>query len=306
MKVLVTEEIHEGGLKYLESKGITVLRRFGISYEELLKEVPHVDALSIRSFLPIDRQVFEKGVNLKVIGMNGIGLNHIDMAAAKEKGIPVINCPDGSLDSVAELAVGLMLSVARNIVSSCEHVKEGGWKKTPYMGTQLRGKTLGIIALGKIGLRVAKICQAMGMEVIAFDPYCTESFAKENNVKLVSLEELVSTADVISIHAPLTPETKGLLGKKEIDKMKKGVIIVNAGRGGIICEEAAYEGLKSGKIGGMGLDVLAVEPPQKVTPLLEFSTVVVTPHLGATTREAQELISKIIAEKVAEVLLAKA
>jgi D-3-phosphoglycerate dehydrogenase len=305
MKVIITEKIHESGPELLESKGIQVSRRFGITYQELSNEIQDADAIIVRNMIPIDKNLMEKGKKLKAIAMNGIGLNHIDTAYAKEKGIAVINCPEGSIDSVAELTIGIMLSVARKIPSSHQHVKQGGWEKNKYIGTQLKGKTLGVVAIGKIGSRVAKICQAMGMNVIAFDPYCPENIAREMNVKLVSLDELITQSDVITIHAPLTPETKDMLSDEQVAKMKDGVIILNMGRGGILSEQAAYNGLKSGKIGGIGLDVTVAEPPGKDFPLLEFDNVVITPHIGASTKEAQEYISKAVAGKVADILLGK-
>ncbi len=303
MRVLITEKIHESGPQLLTLKGFEVICKFGMSVAELTTEIADVDALIVRSRVQVSREIMMLGKELKVIGMHGIGLDHIDLEAARELGITVLNVTDGNLDSTAELAVSLMLSVARKIVPANNDVKNGSWNTNHFIGTQLKGKTLGIIALGKIGARVAKICSAIGMDVVAFDPYCSAEIASDLKVTLINLDDLVAKADVITVHAPLTSQTKYLIADEEIDKMKNGVIIINAARGGILSEAAVYRGLKNGKIGGMGLDVLEEEPVNKNCDLLQFDNVVITPHIGARTNEAQVYVSQAISEKIANFLL---
>lgn len=302
MKVLIAEKIHEAGPSYLVEKGLEVIEKYEITEAELEKEIASVDAMIVRSRIKITRQLMACGKKLKVIGMHGIGLDHIDLAAAKELGIVVLNVPDGNVDSTAELTVGLMMSVARRIVPACNDVKNHGWNTNQFIGTQLKGKTLGIIALGKVGIRVARICAAIGMDILAFDPYCSKQDAERLGVSLISLGDLIARSDVITIHAPLTAETKNLIADEQITGMKDGVILINAARGGILSEEAACRGLKSGKIAGIGLDVLVDEPPERDLPLLQFDNVVITPHIGARTQEAQVYVSKSICQKVTEFL----
>ncbi|MGI6604931.1 MAG: hydroxyacid dehydrogenase [bacterium] len=299
-RILVTEPIDPAGIAGFEEYADVTLG-FDADRERLLKLVADHDALVVRTKYQIDREFIDHGPRLKVIAMNGIGLNHIDVDYAKEKGIAVLNVPDASNDSVAELTIGLMLGLARRITPAFASVRNGEWIKGPFVGTELKDKTLGIIALGKIGSRVAHIAQAIGMKVIAFDPFVTPEAAARMNVTLVSLDGLIEQADVISIHAPLTKDTYHLLGAEQLAKMKKGSFIVNAGRGGIVDEDAVYEALTSGHLGGFACDVMETEPPGK-NRLFDLPNVLVTPHIGGSTQEAQRRIGLRLAAQIKEII----
>lgn len=297
IKVLITEVIHEEGIKYLEEI-VQVDCRFGISQEELLCIISEYDGMIVRSDTKVDRKIIDAGTKLKVVGMAGIGLNHIDLEYAKEKNVAVYNVKDGSNDSVAELTIGLMLNMVRKINEAVNAIKlNNQWDKYGYTGVELKEKTLGIIALGKTGSRVAKVCQALGMEVIAYDPYIDKAKAAKIGVSLVGFDEFLEKADVISIHAPLTKKTYHLIGEEQIKKMKKGSYILNLGRGGIINEKALYIALLEGHLAGAAVDVMEIEPPGK-SKLFELDNFIVTPHIGAGTLEAQQYISMKIAKKV--------
>ncbi len=297
MKLIITEKIHEVGIDYLK-KFAEVDCEFGITREELLEKLENYDAMIVRVGIQIDKEVIDRGKNLKAIGMAGIGLNHIDVEYAREKGIAVFNVPEGSNDSVAELTIALMLNIARKIYPAVKSVKvENQWDKHTFVGRQLKDKVLGIVALGKIGSRVARISQAFGMHVIAYDPFIDKTKAEELNVELVELDDLLSRADFVSIHAPLTKQTYHLIGQEQISRMKKGAFLINLGRGGVVDEESLYNALKEGHLAGAAVDVMEKEPPGK-SQLFELENFVATPHIGAGTIEAQEYISKSIAEKV--------
>ncbi|MGI6096808.1 MAG: hydroxyacid dehydrogenase [Dethiobacteria bacterium] len=299
-KVLIAEKIHRSGLNLLKEK-VDLHELYNPSYEELIRNVYDKEAIIVRGAVGINKEIIDNAPELKVIGVGAIGTNHIDVAYAKEKGIEVYNVPAGSTYAVPELTIGLMITVARKIVPAYHSVLEGEWDKHTYQGRQLKDKALGIIALGKIGSRVAKLAQAFDMNVIAFDPYVKPELAKEVGVKLVDIDTLCERADVISIHAPLTEDTRDLINEERIKKMKPGVIILNMGRGGILNEDAAYRAIKEGRIYGLGLDVMEKEPPGK-SRLFELENVVVTPHIGAATDESQQVIALEIAEKVLKAL----
>ncbi|MDK2836485.1 MAG: D-3-phosphoglycerate dehydrogenase / 2-oxoglutarate reductase [Thermosediminibacterales bacterium] len=297
MKVIITEKIHDAGIEILK-KYADVDCKFGISREELLENVEKYDAMIVRVGIQIDKEIIDKGKNLKAIGMAGIGLNHIDVEYAKQKGIGVFNVPDGSNNSVAELTMALMLNIARKVNAAVNSVKfNNEWDKHAYVGRQLKGKVLGILALGKIGSRVAKFAQAFDMKVIAYDPFIDKARAEEINVELVELDELLQRADIVSIHTPLTKQTYHLIGDEQINKMKKGAFLLNLGRGGVVDEESLYKALKEGHLAGAAVDVMEQEPPGK-SKLFELDNFIATPHIGAGTIEAQEYISKSIAEKI--------
>lgn len=301
MKLIVTETIHSSGIKLLK-KYMEVDCNFQISREELKGKIKDYDVAIIRSDIKFDRELLECGEKLKVIGMAGIGIDHIDQDYCKEKDIAIFNVPEGSNNAVAELAIALILNVMRKVYPAVKSVKdEYRWDKTVYVGRELKGKTLGIIAIGKIGSRLAKFAQAFEMKVIAYDPYISAEKAQKNNIKLVQLEELFTQADLISIHAPLTKQTYHMISKEQIDKMKDGVYLFNFGRGPIIDEDSLYIGLKSGKIAGVGVDVMEKEPPGK-SKLFEFDNFIVTPHIGAGTVEAQKYISEEISKKILKYL----
>jgi len=301
MKVLVSDPIAEEGVQKLREAGFAVDERPGLPPEELLQIIADYDGLIVRSATKVTRQVIEHGVNLKAIGRAGIGLDNIDLEAARERGIKVLNTPGATSISVAELTIGHMLALARHIPQATASLKAGRWEKKKLMGTELYGKTLGIIGLGRIGREVAKRALALGMDLIAYDPYIKEESVRELGVKLLPLDDLLAHADYITIHVPLTPETHHLLGEREFAKMRDGVRIVNCARGGVVDEKALYQALVSGKVAGAALDVFEEEPP-KDNPLLQLENVIATPHLGASTVEGQRRAGVEIAEKMIEAL----
>jgi D-3-phosphoglycerate dehydrogenase len=252
----------------------------------------------VRSRTKVTKQLMEKGVRLKIVGRVGAGVDNIDSEAAKKSGIVVLNTPEAPSDSVAELTIGLMLTIARRISFADYSMKDGKWAKKELEGLLLNGKTLGLIGLGNIGAKVAKIAKALGMKIVIFKrtPPSRE-LLELLEAEFVPLGELLRRSDVVSIHIPLTDQTTGLIGEKELSLMKKGAILVNTSRGGIVNEDELLKALKSGRLGGAGLDVYCVEPPKNLE-LVQLLNVVCTPHIGAQTEEAQKAASVLLAEKI--------
>jgi len=299
MKILVTDGIEKEALEKLKSSyQVDVIE---VSPDELMEKVSEYDALIVRGRTKVTAKVIEKGRNLKVIGRAGIGVDNIDVIEATKNKIAVVNAPTGSTISVAELAIGHMLSLARRLPQADKSIKNNKWEKKKFMGVELYGKTLGLLGSGRIGAEVAKRAQAFGMITIAYDPYLPLAIAEKNNIELVEKERLYSEADFLSVHAALTSETKGMVGSKEIALMKKTAFIVNCARGEIIQESALAEALKSGIIAGAALDVFEKEPPTD-SPLLNLDNVSFTPHIGASTQEAQYRAGMMIVEQVDKVL----
>lgn len=298
-KVLVVERISEEGLKVLgEAPEIVVEMDLEMDRKSLLARIPEYDALIVRSKVKVDKELIEAAKALKIIGRAGNGIDNIDIEAATQRGILVANTPESNTMSAAELAVGLMLAQARNIPQATSHLKAGHWNRNLFKGTELYGKTLGIIGLGRIGSLVAVRMQAFGMKVVAYDPYITdERFEKYGVEKKETLEELIVESDFITIHTPKTEETVGMIGEREIGWMKKGIRLVNDARGGIIQEKALYEALKTGRVASAGIDVFEEEPSPD-NPLFQLDNIVVTPHLGASTYEAQQNVGETIAMQV--------
>ncbi len=307
IKILISDPLAKEGVEILKSnKGFKVDEVSKLSESELLKKIKGYDALVIRSGTTVTEKVIKAADKLKVIGRAGVGLDNVDVKAASKKGIVVMNAPAGNTISTAEHAFSLMLSLSRNIPQSDQSVKQGKWDRKKYMGVELYGKTLGIIGLGRIGSAFAKRAQSFDMKVIAYDPFLSEDKAKSLNIEPVSLDALLKRADFITIHTPLTDETKHLLDEKAFKKMKKGVRIVNAARGGIISEKALAKALKSGKVAGAALDVYETKAKPPVdSPVMGIDNVITTPHLGASTEEAQVNVAIDIAKCVSEALLGK-
>lgn len=297
MKVLITDPIDKEGVEILKGAGLSVDERPGLPPDELLKVIPEYDALVVRSATKVTREVIEQGKNLKVIGRAGVGLDNVDRDAAREKGIKVLNTPEATSVSVAELALGMMFACARPIVQGTVSLKEGKWEKKRLHGFELFGKTLGIIGLGRIGKELAARARALGMEVIAYDPQVPTS----DLARMTTLDELLSQSDFISIHTPLTPETRNLLSRPQFERMRDGVVVINCARGGVVDEAALYDALVSGKVRAAGLDVFETEPPGD-NPLLKLPQVIATPHIGAQTAEGQERAGVGIAELVRDAL----
>lgn len=297
MKVLITDPIDEMGVRILKEAGFDVSFNPGLKGDALADIIGDYDALIVRSSTRVTREIIEKASRLKVIGRAGVGLDNIDIEAAKQRGIEILNSPEATSISVAELTIGLMLSLARQIPNAHKSVKSGKWEKKKFKGVELYGKTLGIIGLGRIGLKVAERAKSFGMKILGYDIKEIEV----EGVQIVDLEKLLRESDFITLHIPLTNSTKHLIGRREMEIMKEGAFLINAARGGIVDEEALYEFLKRKKLGGAALDVFEIEPPTN-SKLLELENVIFTPHIGAQTSEGQRRASIDIARKVKEAL----
>ncbi len=298
-KVLIADQINEKGIDELKDVA-EVVSNFKISKEELVNEIADYDAIIVRSRTKVTREVIEAADKLKIIARAGVGVDNVDVQAATERGIMVINAPESTSITVAEHTMGLILSLTRKISIADSSVKEGKWEKSRFMGIELNGKTLGVIGMGRIGSQVVTRSKAFGMETIVYDPYITEKSASELGVTVVDLETLLKESDVMTIHVPLTPETKHLISKPQFEIMKENAIIINCARGGIINEEDLYEALSNNRIRGAGLDVYEVEPPEN-SPLFTLDNMVLTPHIAASTSEAQRDAAIIVANEIKKV-----
>ncbi len=282
----------------LQASGFDILRESGAEVTVLAEEerprlgeiLPDYDALVVRSMTKVTRELLEAGRRLKVVGRAGIGVDNIDVAAATERGILVVNAPTANLLSATEHTFALLLAVARNIPAADASIKAGQWDRKRFVGLELQGKTLGVIGFGRIGQKVADRARAFGMSVIASDPFLDAEVARRQGVELLEIDELLARADVVTLHTPLTDGTRGLLSAARLRAMKQGALLVNCARGGLVDEAALLEVLESGRLAGAGLDVFAAEPPTDL-PLVRHPKVVATPHIGAQTREAQERIA---------------
>ncbi|MGB9807187.1 MAG: phosphoglycerate dehydrogenase [Thermosulfidibacteraceae bacterium] len=298
VKILISDKISDNAINLLKSDpDFEVHVKTGLKEDELVGMIDDYDALIVRSATKVTRRVIEAGHKLKLIGRAGTGVDNIDVEAATERGIIVMNTPGANTIAAAEHAIAMLLALARKIPQADASMKQGKWDKKSFMGVEIRDKVLGIIGIGRIGSYVAKLAQGLQMKVIAYDPYISEEAAKQMGVRLVSLDELLSESDFISIHSPLTRETKHLLNKEKLLKMKKGALLVNCARGGIVVEKDLYEVLVSGHLGGAALDVFEEEPPQDYS-LVKLPNVIATPHIGASTYEAQEIVGLIISQQV--------
>lgn len=298
-KILVCDKISDEGIKLFKlEENFEVDVKTGLKEDEIIEIIPEYDAMIVRSATKVTRRIIEKAERLKVIGRAGTGVDNIDVEAATEHGIIVMNTPGANTVAAAEHAIAMLLSIARKIPQANASMKEGKWEKKKFMGTEIRNKVLGIIGIGRIGSYVAKMAQGLNMEVIAYDPYISEEAAKNLGVRLVSLDELLETADFVSIHTPLTQETKHLINKEALLKMKTTAYLINCARGGIVKEDDLYEVLSAGRIAGAALDVFEQEPPPPDHPLLKLDNVICTPHIGASTREAQEVVAIAIAQQI--------
>ncbi|MDD5730905.1 MAG: phosphoglycerate dehydrogenase [Candidatus Omnitrophica bacterium] len=306
MKILVSDALSEEGLKILrENKDFLVDVKTGLKPEELKEIIKDYDALIVRSATKANKDLINAASKLKVIGRAGVGLDNVDLAVATERGIVVMNTPAGNTISTCEHTFSLILSVARSIPQANESTKKGEWKRSKYMGVELYNKTLGIIGLGRIGTEVAKRAFSFGMKVVAFDPFLNREVARELGIEAVTLSDLLKAADFITVHVPLSADTKHMISDKEFDMMKKTCRIVNCARGGIIDEAALAKAIKEGKIAGAALDVFEKEPPDPANELLKLDNVVVSCHLGASTEEAQVNVAIEVAECVRDYLLGR-
>lgn len=294
--VLIAEELSPATVAAL-GPDFEIRNCDGANREELLKAIVDVDAILIRSATKVDEEALAAAKNLKVVARAGVGLDNVDVKAATQAGVMVVNAPTSNIVSAAELAVALLLASARHIAPANAALKQGQWKRSKYTGVELTDKIVGVVGLGRIGILVAQRLSAFGVQLIAYDPYVQPARAAQLGIRLVSLDELLKESDFITIHLPKTPETVGLIGAEQLKLVKPSVRIINAARGGIIDEQALADAIRAGKVAGAGIDVFAKEPCTD-SPLFEFEQVVATPHLGASTDEAQEKAGIAVAKSV--------
>jgi D-3-phosphoglycerate dehydrogenase / 2-oxoglutarate reductase len=296
VRVLIAEPLADAGIELLRAH-FEVDAHDALDRAELLASVADADALVVRSATQVDAEVLAAGRNLKVVGRAGIGLDNVDVNAATRLGVMVVNAPQSNVISAAEHTVALILAQARNIPQADAALREGRWERSRFQGAELYGKTLGIVGLGRVGALVAQRLNAFGMRVIAYDPYVSRDRAAQMGVELASLVEVLTRADVVTVHLPKTPETTGLIGERELAAMRPGARLVNTARGGLVDETALAKAVESGHLGGAALDVFSEEPTTH-SPLFQLDRVVVTPHLGASTAEAQDKAGVAIAEQL--------
>jgi len=301
MKVLVADAIASEGVERLR-QGTEVDVKTNLPVDKLCEVIGDYDALVVRSQTKVTAEIIEHGCNLRVIGRAGVGVDNIDVEAATRRGIVVVNAPSGNTVSAAEHTMALMLGLSRNIAEADAQIRKGVWARSKLMGSELRNKTLGIIGLGNIGTQVALRAQAFEMRTIAYDPFVSADYAKNYKVMLVPLEELLKESDFVTLHIPLSPATKNLIGAEQLALMKPGARIVNCARGGVVDEEAIAAAIKEGRLAGAAFDVFSSEPPAPDNVLLTTPATLLTPHLGASTVEAQTNVAIDIAEQVLAVL----
>lgn len=287
-RILASDSIEKVCGNVFKSRGHELVEKPGIKKDELIRILGEFDGLVVRSGTTVTKEIIEAGVNLKIIGRAGTGVDNIDVRAATAKGILVVNTPGGNTVSTGELAMSHILALARNIPQATASLKAGRWDRSLYTGSELSGKTLGVVGVGRIGREVAKWARGFGMTTIGYDPVVSEQSARAMGIEPASLDELLQKSDFITIHTPLTAETSHLFNSKTLAQCKRGVRIVNCARGGIIDESALLEAVKSGQVSGASLDVFEVEPPTSDSlELRQHPNVIVTPHLGASTSDAQ-------------------
>ena len=300
MRVLVAEPVASEGVDLLRADH-EVDERHGLSRDELCAIIPDYDALIVRSGVQVDADLIAAGKRLAVIGRAGVGVDNVDLEAATRAGIVVVNAPTGNTIAAAEHTLALLYGVARKIAAADASLRRGEWKRAQFTGLELRGRTLGIVGLGKIGQAIAVRARAMEMTVLGVDPFVTAEAAANHGVELVGFDEMLARSDVVTVHVPLTRGTRGLIGRDAIARLKPGSIVLNVARGGVLDEAAVAEALRSGHLGGAGIDVFEQEPPTD-SPLLDAPNTLLTPHLGASTAEAQVLVSEEVAAQVLDVL----
>jgi D-3-phosphoglycerate dehydrogenase len=300
VKIIVAEKISGSAVAQLQEPGWTVLTADQLD-GKLAEHLESADALIVRSAVQADAKLLEHAKKLRVIGRAGVGVDNIDLEAATHKGIAVMNTPGANAVAVAEQTLGMMLAMARHLCRADALMHAGKWEKKSLQGTELRGKTLGIAGLGRIGMEVARRARAFGMEVVAHDPFVSVALAKEQGIRLAALDDLYAVADYITLHVGLTPQTTGMINAASIAKMKKGVRLVNCARGELVNEADLAQALKDGRVASAAIDVFAVEPP-KNSPLVSLENVILTPHVGGSTHEAQEAVGVQIAQQVKEYL----
>lgn len=303
-RVLATDGVSESGLVSLQKDD-----RFSVVYEhdssspEFNQNLATSSALIVRSATKVDTEMLANAPELKVVGRAGVGVDNIDIQAATERGVAVVNAPAGNTVAAAELTMALILAVVRHVAKADASIRKGRWDRAAFKGSELRGRRLGLIGAGRIGGEVATRCKSFGMDVIIYDPYLAEERAREIGCRLTQLDEVIETADVISCHVPLNDETSGMINAATIGRMKPGTFVVNVSRGGVVNEDDLADALVSGHLGGAGLDVYEEEPLSETSPLRSAPRLTLTPHIGASTYEAQEHVAVEVAGNIARVLL---
>jgi len=300
--VLICDEVAPVLNKVLQENGLKVTYEPEITSDQIKEKIENFNIVIVRSRTKLTKELIEKASKCKIIARVGVGLDNIDQDAAKEKGIRVINAIEAAVGAVAELVLGMMLSLARQVTIANDGMKNGKWLKKELLGTELKGKYLGIVGVGNIGKRLGRLAKALNMNIIGYDVIpIDKEFSREVGLVKTDLDTLLSSADYVSLHVPLTNETHHMINSERISKMKKTACIINVSRGGVIDEDALYDALKSGNLGGAALDVFEKEPATD-NKLATLPNVICTPHIGAQTKEAQSLAANVIAEKIIQIL----
>lgn len=304
MRILIADKLDKGGFSVLDDRDVELVDRAGINPQELLAEIADYEGLVVRSRTVVTPEVLAAGTKLQVVGRAGTGVDNIDIAAASASGVIVMNTPGANSNSAAEHTVAMMLSMCRNIAQADKNIHEGKFDKQAFCGNEVAGKTLGIVGLGRIGCLVAEKARGLGLKVLGFDPVTTAAAAAKNGIELLALEDVFFQSDIISLHVPLNEKTRHLVSREALESMKPGVRIINCARGGLIDEDALAEFLADGRVAGAALDVFEIEPPVN-SPLLDLPNVIATPHLGASTVEAQEIVCHNVLSQMADFLEGK-
>ncbi|HKR02334.1 MAG TPA: phosphoglycerate dehydrogenase [Pyrinomonadaceae bacterium] len=302
-KIFVADDVSESGLAPLRSTGFAVEKRTGLKPDELMEVLRDYDGLVVRSETKVTAELMSAAARLRVVGRAGVGVDNIDVPAATARGIVVMNAPDGNTITTAEHTIALLVSLARRVPQANGSLREGRWERKRFIGVELQGKTLGVVGLGRIGRTVAARARAFGMNIMAYDPFVAPEQARDLELEIAPLEEVFARADFITVHTPLTAETRGIIGAQAFARMKRGVRIINCARGGLVDERALLVAIKEGIVAGAALDVFEQEPPPRDHPLLALDEVIATPHLGASTTEAQEGVALTVAEQMRDYLL---
>ncbi|HEX7999265.1 MAG TPA: phosphoglycerate dehydrogenase [Pyrinomonadaceae bacterium] len=303
MKIFVADDVSESGFEPLRAAGFDVEKRVGLGRDELRQAVRDCDGLIVRSETKVTAELMDAAERLRAVGRAGVGVDNIDVKSATARGIVVMNAPDGNTITTAEHTLALLIAMARRVPQANASLRAGRWDRKQFIGVELQGKTLGIIGLGRIGRTVAARATGFGMHIIAHDPFIAPEQSSDLELEIAPLDEVFARADFITVHTPLTAETRGLIGEQAFSKMKQGVRIINCARGGLVDERALLAAIKEGRVAGAALDVFEQEPPAADNPLLSLEEVIATPHLGASTKEAQEGVAVTVAEQMRDYLL---
>ena len=303
MKILVADDVSHSGLQPLSNAGFNVEKGTGLAPEALREALRDCEGLIVRSETKVTAELMDDAPNLRVIGRAGVGVDNIDVAAATARGIVVMNAPDGNTITTAEHTIALLIALARRVPQANSSLKSGQWERKRFIGVELQGKTLGVVGLGRIGRVVAGRARAFGMNIVAYDPFMSPEQGRDLEIELAALDDVFARADFLTVHTLLTAETRGVIALKAFAKMKQGVRVIKCARGGLVDEDALHDAIKSGVVAGAALDVFEQEPPPADQPLLALDEVIVTPHLGASTAEAQEGVAFTVAEQMRDYLL---